>query len=63
MSENFAVGKWWHEKDIWSSAQNGEILFSDKDGKETLNFENGGLNHKVNEDGFLEQVKEELWSL
>ena len=63
MSENFAVGKWWHEKDIWSSAQNGEILFSDKDGKETLNFENGGLNHKVNEDGFLEQVKGELWSL
>ena len=60
LDDNFAMAKMFREKDIWSSAQNGEILFSDKSGSETLNFENGGLNHTPNEDGYDELVKGEL---
>jgi hypothetical protein len=62
LDENFAVAKMFREKDIWSSAQNGEILFSDKNGEDTLNFVNGGLNHTPNEDGYVNLVRGELMS-
>lgn len=60
LDDNFGLAKMFREKDIWSSAQNGEILFSDKNGSETLNFENGGLNHTPNEDGYDQLVRGEL---
>lgn len=62
LDDNFAVLKMFREKDIWSSAQNGEILFSDKEGGDTLNFVNGALNHTPNEDGYANLVKGELMS-
>lgn len=62
LDENFAMAKMFREKDIWSSAQNGEILFSDKNGEDTLNFVNGGLNHTPNEDGYVNLVRGELMS-
>ena len=51
------------DRKAWSDFQHGEILFSDKEGSETMNFENGGLNHKTNEDGFTEQIKSLLAKL
>ena len=51
------------DRDAWSNYQHGEILFSDKEGSETMNFENGGMNHKTNEDGFTEQIKSLLAKL
>ena len=60
LDSNFGLVKMFREKDIWSSAQNGEILFSDKDGSETLNFINGGLNHTSNEDGFDRAIRDIL---
>lgn len=60
VNNKFALAKMYSESSIWSSAQNGEILFSDKSGSETLNFENGGLNHTTNEDGYENLVRGEL---
>lgn len=62
VDNKFAFGKMYRESGVWSSAQNGEILFSDKNGSETLNFENGGLNHMPNEDGYDKLVRGELAS-
>ena len=60
MDNKFALAKMYSESGIWSSAQTGEILFSDKSGSETLNFQNGGLNHTPNEDGYEGLVRGEL---
>ena len=60
VDNKFALGKMYSESGIWSSAQSGEILFSDKSGSETLNFVNGGLNHTANEDGYEGLVRGEL---
>jgi hypothetical protein len=60
MDNKFALAKLYSESGIWSSAQTGEILFSDKSGSETLNFQNGGLNHTPNEDGYEGLVRGEL---
>jgi len=60
---NFSYFRAYSDRKAWSNYQNGEILISDKEGSETLNFENGGLNHKTNEDGFTEQIKSLLTKL
>ena len=60
MDNKFALAKMYSESGIWSSAQTGEILFSDKSGSETLSFQNGGLNHTPNEDGYEGLVRGEL---
>lgn len=60
IDNKFALAKMYSESGIWSSAQTGEILFSDKSGSETLSFQNGGLNHTPNEDGYEGLVRGEL---
>lgn len=54
---------WQDERGVWDTCKQGEILFSDKGGKETINIVNGVLKRTTNKEGFREQVMETLMNL
>lgn len=45
------------EKDTWGLGQKGEILMSDKEGHDTLNIVNGGINRTENSDGYTNKIR------
>jgi len=60
LNHNFWDLKWLSESKLWDSAKQGEILMSDKGGKETISIVNGVLTRTPNENGFIEQIKDIL---
>ena len=63
MTENIPGVGWKDERNLWDTCKRGEILMSDKGGKETINIVNGVLTRTPNDDGFMDQVKDTLLSL
>ena len=63
MTENLPSADWLSEHRIWDTCKQGEILFSDKGGKETINIVNGVLTRTANIDEFKEQLKDTLRNL
>lgn len=54
---------WLKERYLWDTCKQGEILMSDKNGKDTISIVNGALTRTPNEDGFMEQSKDILRTL
>lgn len=46
-----------HEKGIWGTGQKGEVLICDKDGSNTISFQNGAISRAENSDGYVTKVK------
>lgn len=63
MQHNVWDGKWYSERNIWDYCKNGEILMSDKNGKETISIVNGAITRTPNQDGYIEQTKDIMRSL
>jgi len=58
LNHNFWDMKWRSENELWDSNKQGEILMSDKNGKETVSIVNGVLTRTPNENAFIEQLKD-----
>lgn len=52
--------EWYDESKVWDTCKQGEVLISDKGGKETIHIENGVLTRTTNKDGFKDQIIETL---
>lgn len=51
---------WYTETQVWDTCKQGEILMADKGSKETINIVNGVLTRTTNNDGFTDQLTEQL---
>ena len=63
LQHNVWDGKWYSDRNIWDYSKNGEILMTDKTGKETISIVNGALTRTPNQDGYIEQTKDIMRSL
>lgn len=60
LKHDFWDGAWIKENDLWDTCKQGEILMSDKGGKDTVSIVNGALTRTSNEDGYIEQTMDIL---
>jgi hypothetical protein len=63
LQNNVWDGKWYSDRNIWDYSKNGEILMTDKNGKETISIVNGAITRTPNQDGYIEQTKDIMRSL
>jgi len=63
LNNHFWDFNWYKANKLWDSNKQGEILMSDKGGKETISIVNGVLTRTPNEDKFIEQVKDVMLTI